>query len=312
MKILVIGGANIDITGVAAAPLRQGDSNPARVRLSGGGVGRNIACNLARLGAAVTFAGAVGNDAFGRLLRESLAEAGLDDSALIVRQGLPTGLYLALMEPDGGLFAAVNDMEAALAVAPADVEALRGAIRAARLLVVDANLRPDTLEAAARLATAYNVPLMADAVSVSKAARLSAILPHLALLKANRAEAETLAGFPLETEGTLREGCRALLDAGPHRVYLTRGEQGSCAADKDAFCMQPALPAVAMNVNGAGDAFAAGAAFSFCLGGTLAENARFGAACAAITVESADAVSKNLSHESVQNQLAGLRMDQER
>ncbi|MDR2785267.1 MAG: carbohydrate kinase family protein [Treponema sp.] len=299
MKIAVIGGANIDITGISAAPLRERDSNPAKVHLSGGGVGRNIACNLARLGADVSFVGAIGDDGFGKLLRESLAESGLDDSALIVRKDLATGLYLVLMEPTGEMFIAVNDMAAVESISPGDMEALSGIVRASNLVVVDANLRLDTLEALARLAALYKVPLMADAVSVSKAGRLKAILPCLTLLKANRSEAAALAGFPLDTDEALWEGCRRLLDEGTAQVYLTLGAQGSCCASGGGFFRQPVLPAALVNVNGAGDAFAAGTAYSFCCGRLPEENAVFGAACAAVTVESGDGVSKTLTPEKV-------------
>jgi pseudouridine kinase len=307
MKITVIGGANVDITGIAVAPLRERDSNPARVHISGGGVARNIACNLARLGAETTFVSAIGDDGFGTLLRESLAESGLGDSALIVRKGLTTGLYLALLEPGGELFVAVNDMAAVESIGPADVETLGAAIAASDLAVVDANLRGETLEALARLAASLRVPLMADAVSVSKAGRLKAILPNLALLKANRAEAAALAGFPLDTDEALREGCRTLLAQGIDRLYLTLGEQGSCCAAAEGFFKQPILPARLVNVNGAGDAFAAGAAYSFCRGRPLEENALFGAACAALTVESGDGVSKTLTLESVLERAARYR-----
>ena len=53
LKCAVIGAANIDIGGFPAAALAGGDSNPGRVTLSAGGVGRNIACALARLGAQI-------------------------------------------------------------------------------------------------------------------------------------------------------------------------------------------------------------------------------------------------------------------
>jgi pseudouridine kinase len=169
---------------------------------------------------------------------------------------------------------------------------------------------PDTLLAIAR--AAGGVPLMADTVSVSKVRRLQAILPHIAILKANRAEAAVLAGLvlhqstkPLGTEDALRAGCRALLDAGVKQVYITLGAEGACFAEPasgpaDGFGMQPVLASKLVNVNGAGDAFAAGVAFSYCgLRGrsNTAEHARVGAVCAAVTVESNDAVCKSLSRE---------------
>jgi pseudouridine kinase len=305
VKITVIGGANVDITGVSTAPLRERDSNPANVHLSGGGVARNMACNLARLGAEVAFISALGDDGFGKFLRESMAESGLDDSALIVRKGLSTGLYLVLLEPTGEMFVAVNDMAAVESISPEDVEALEDTIAASDLVVVDANLRVETLEALRHLAVPLRVPLMADAVSVSKAERLRAILPDLALFKANRAEAATLAGLPLNTDEALREGCRKL-SGERTAVYLTLGAQGSCCACGDSFFRQPVLPAALVNVNGAGDAFAAGTAYSFCLGLGLEETAVFASACAAVTVESGDGVSGELTLENVMERAAGI------
>jgi pseudouridine kinase len=309
MKITVVGGANVDITGMSAAPLRERDSNPAKVHLSGGGVARNIACNLVRLGAEVTFISAIGDDGFGTLLRESMAESGLDDSALIVRKGLTTGLYLVLLEPTGEMFVAVNDMTAVESLGPADMETRERTIAASDLVVVDANLPAETLKVLARIAASSRVPLMADAVSVSKAERLMPLVPDLALLKTNRAEAAVLAGFPLDTDEALREGCRTLLDRGTGQVYITLGKQGSCCASGSdtGFFRQPAIPAKLVNVNGAGDAFAAGAAYRFCKADSricpalpvtpVEENAVFGAACAALTVESNDGISKALTLE---------------
>jgi pseudouridine kinase len=308
MKITVIGGANVDITGMSAEPLRERDSNPAKVHLSGGGVARNIACNLAHLGAEVTFVSAIGDDRFGKLLRESLAESGLDDSALIVRKGLATGLYLVLLEPTGEMFIAVNDMTAVESLRPADMEALGETVAVSDLVVVDANLPVETLKALARVAVSRGVPLMADAVSVSKAGRLLPLLPNLALLKANRAEAAALAGFSVDTDEALEEGCRALLNKGTGQVYITLGERGSCCAGPDGgFFKQPRLSAKLVNVNGAGDAFAAGAAYRFCKADyrsrpgltvtPVEENAVFGAACAALTVESNNGVSRTLTLE---------------
>jgi pseudouridine kinase len=144
---------------------------------------------------------------------------------------------------------------------------------------------------------------------VSKAARLKPILPALAILKANRAEAAVLAGFPLDTDEALREGCRKILSEGVKQLYITLGEQGSCCAVGDELFIQPTLPAKLVNVNGAGDSFAAGAAYSYCLGHAANENAVFGAACAAITVESNDGVSKALTMEKVLERVAMSRLN---
>ncbi|MDR1948967.1 MAG: carbohydrate kinase family protein [Spirochaetaceae bacterium] len=305
MRITVIGGANVDITGVSAGRLRQGDSNPGTVHLSGGGVGRNIAENLRLLGAGVSFITAIGDDDFGEFLRRRITGTGPEDSRLILRRGMGTGLYLALIQPTGELYVAVNDMAAVESIGPADLESLGDYAAASDLVVLDANLLPETLEAAAR--AAGDVPIMADAVSEGKAGRLLGLLPRLEILKANRAEAAILAGFPLDTEAALGEGCRRLLDTGLRQLYITLGAGGACCASREAVFVLPALPSRMVNVNGAGDAFAAGVAYRYCLGaGSAAENGAFGAACAAITTESDNAVCGTLTRAEVEERAAHM------
>jgi pseudouridine kinase len=331
MKITVIGGANVDITGRSINPLKMADSNPAHVHLSAGGVGRNIAENLFRLGAEVAFVSAVGDDGFAEILRVFFTETGMDASHLITRRGMHTGLYLDLLEPTGDLFVAINDMEAVESLSPVDAAAFAPLLAASVFAVLDANLRPDTLEALALIAGKAGVPLMADAVSVSKVERLRPILGRLALLKTNRAEAAVLTGFPLDSDAALREGCAALLAAGVGEIHITLGAAGSCSAGgpfasrgpgsasrapAPEIACQSVLPGKKINVNGAGDAFAAGAAYRYCLNGnavrdtgaaassSAAANALFGAACAAITLESNDAVSRALTRDMAQMRLA--------
>ena len=65
---LVIGGLNMDILGTPSHSFVQRDSNIGRVRLTPGGVGRNIASHLARLGAPVELMAVLGNDVYAGLL----------------------------------------------------------------------------------------------------------------------------------------------------------------------------------------------------------------------------------------------------
>ena len=76
--IAVVGGVNIDIGGRSDAPLVAGDSNPGRIRSSLGGVGRNIAHNLALLGAKVKLITALGADDGAKRVEASCADLGID------------------------------------------------------------------------------------------------------------------------------------------------------------------------------------------------------------------------------------------
>lgn len=93
-KIAVIGGMNIDITGEPLGPLIERDVNPGRVRLSYGGVGRNIAENLVRMGFDVQLVAPIGADVYGEMLVRSCKELGIGlDYAIHLDD--PGGIYFA-------------------------------------------------------------------------------------------------------------------------------------------------------------------------------------------------------------------------
>ena len=75
-RVCVIGGANVDIHGAAYQPLRLRDSNPGSVHVSPGGVARNVAENLSRLGLDCRLVTAVGKDPNGEMLLAHGREAG--------------------------------------------------------------------------------------------------------------------------------------------------------------------------------------------------------------------------------------------
>ena len=80
MRFLVIGGANADITATTTKPFVAGDSNPGTIRLTAGGVARNIAHNLALLGDEVVFLTIFGGDVFGFLTADSCRKVGINVS----------------------------------------------------------------------------------------------------------------------------------------------------------------------------------------------------------------------------------------
>ena len=106
--ISVIGGANIDIAGRPYQKLIRADSNPGEVTLSAGGVGRNIAENLARLGAHVKLFTAVGRDMYGDKIIDEARRAGIDVSHIKQTDLAGTGFYLAVLDAAGDMDVAVS------------------------------------------------------------------------------------------------------------------------------------------------------------------------------------------------------------
>jgi pseudouridine kinase len=150
-RVVIIGGANLDIRAISAAPLIGGTSNPGRVRIMPGGVARNIAENLARLGVDTALISAVGDDPAGHQILAQTLAAGVDVTGVSTVPS-PTGIYTAILDHDGNLATAVNAMAIIEAITPEQVLMHRGSLQAADFIIADCNLAATTLESLASFA----------------------------------------------------------------------------------------------------------------------------------------------------------------
>ena len=138
--VVVAGGANMDICAAPDTALRMQDSNPGTVVTSPGGVARNIAENLARLGVDCRLIAAVGADYHGDLLLEQGRAAGIDMSAVLRLDDAPTSTYVSLLDESGDMRIAVNDMSIVEALEPERLRTHEKMLQQASLLVIDTNL----------------------------------------------------------------------------------------------------------------------------------------------------------------------------
>jgi pseudouridine kinase len=298
-RIVVIGGANLDIAGQATVSARPGDSTPGRVHTAAGGVARNIAENLARLGHAVRLVSAVGSDEDGRWLKRLTAAAGVDAGGCRVVAGARTARYLSLHAEDGRLLQAINDMAVLDALGPDAMAREAGRLRRAPAVVVDANLGEAAL--GWLFAQRTDAPLHADAVSAAKCERLRSGLARLHTLKLNRLEAEVLSGLPART-GRQRERVAAWFHAqGVRRLALSLGGEGLRLSEAGGgVCERPVWPVAVRNVTGAGDALMAALVHAQLAGWPLQRAADFALGCAALTVGVDTSNHPHLSERAVQ------------
>lgn len=256
--VVVIGGANIDRKGTGLEPLRPATSNPVRWSESDGGVARNVAENLARLGVPVGLVAAVGADAAGRALRQRARAHGIDVRGVIARRGLPTGSYTALLHPGGEMAMAASDMQAVESLVPARLAALRRCWGDAAWRVVDLNLPADSVAAQIAAVRSGGGAVVAVAVSVPKMRRLPERLDGLAVMILNADELAAATGLDSTGRDGLAEGCRRLCARGAGAVVVTAGAAGVGWNRGDALHWRPAPPSRPVDVTGAGDAFSAG------------------------------------------------------
>jgi pseudouridine kinase len=311
-QVVVIGGANMDFKCQSLAPMVLRTSNPGRLAATVGGVACNIARNLARLDVPTALFTVVGQDEFGeRILREVRA-AGID-TAMTLLSGKTTGTYVALLDHDGDMTAALSAMDAMEELTPQRIGARAAALAQARMVVADCNLSQAALTRLAELCASAHVPLAIDAVSTRKAERLRPLLKGrlpIHLLALNRDEAAILAGGTVRSDADLKRAAGVLHAMNVTHVLIGLSNRGTYASSAGAAGMlvRP-FSVVLSDVTGGGDAALAGAICGLLDGQQLAEAARWGQAAAALTVSVPETVSPSLSPATLRAMLKKRRKD---
>ena len=290
MKIACIGGAHIDRHGLLGGPLILGTSNPGAVTSDYGGVARNVAENLSRLGREVLMVSRVGDDETGRAVVSHLDSLGIDTSPVTISPR-PTASYTAILEPNGELVLGLADMAIYDELTPDLIEPALPRLLECELWFIDANLPAATIEWIARVSA--HLALAADAVSVVKSRKLAGILDTVSPLFLNIAQAASLLG--VDAFPNAEAAARAMSQRGLAGV-VTAGAEGVAAWLKNEVRVIPARPAAVRNVTGAGDALIAGALFGI-TGGVpgFFRAVQLGMTAAAITVESGSTTAPHLT-----------------
>ncbi len=297
---VVVGGVNVDIGGHAFAPLVAADSNPGRVRLSLGGVGRNIAHNLSLLGTDVRLLTAYGDDSHGQRVAASCSELGIDLSHALCVSGEATSTYLYLTDEQGEMALAVSDMEICKRITPAYLASQLGLLKNAQVVVADANIPEEALLWLAENCTA---PLFLDPVSTTKAEKLRPILHKIHTLKPNRLEAELLSGVPIHSREDVARAADVLLEKGVHRVFISLGGDGVLAAMGEQKLYLPTVPGCMVSTTGCGDAFMAALVWAHLNGADLKNTALAGLAAGSIAMEATETINPSMSAAQLKNRM---------
>lgn len=263
--ILVIGGINMDVLAMPSEEFALGDSLMGKVRLSPGGVGRNMAEQLARHGFPVELMAVLGDDSFAATLRQSCKDLGIGLKHAI-RSQENSCVYLAVHDAQGDMAIAVNDMAAMSLLNAATIKNLVSDDFSACML--DANLSEDCLMAAAQQ---LKLPLIADPVSCVKAKRMMPILAKLKAIKPNLLEA-----LLMTNQDNEHDAASFFLDKGVEQVYISMGKDGLYCASRQERYQFPATSAARGPTTGAGDAMTAGLIASIAQGKDLLECAASG------------------------------------
>lgn len=192
-KIVVVGGANLDIKGYSPNYV-SGSSSSGWIKESSGGVGRNIAEDLALLGREVVLLTAVNNDYFGEQLKEETQVVGVDTSHFKITSSrdTKTGVYLAHLDQNGDLIGAVNDMRILKEIDKNYLDQKRKIIENSSMLIFDTNLEEEIIDFLLELSQEKKMTKIVDTVSVEKALKLKKNVRKIDYLRGNLDEAEVV------------------------------------------------------------------------------------------------------------------------
>lgn len=275
--IAVVGSANLDI--VVPVP-----HHPARGEtvLGGdhaqipGGKGANQAVASARLGRYVAFVGCVGDDSAGEALRASLVASGVDTSALRVVIGIPSGIALITVGPDGDN-AIVVSPGANAHLTPQDIEA-HSQILDCDMTQLQLEIPLETTIAAARTATGL---VLLDPAPAPVDGLPAELLSEVDIVAPNETELELLARRAVDP-ADLEDLVDAARSLGVSSVVVTLGSRGALVV-ADSVTHVPAPVVDAVDTTAAGDAFRSALATQLAQGRSVIEAAHFAVRVGAVT-----------------------------
>jgi pseudouridine kinase len=188
-------------------------------------------------------------------------------------------------------------------ITPAFIYRNRRLFRDASMVVLDANLSPETLRTIFSLVEKYEVPVCADPTTATLAPRLQVYLEQLLLVTPNAAEAEALCGVRVTGRGSALKAAKKLVAAGVRIAIVTLGASGSVYATSQESGHVPTFAHEVVDLTGAGDALTAAVVFGLLQEFSVAEAVRLGSSAAALTLLCRDTVCPDLSLERLYDQL---------
>jgi len=299
--IAVAGSANTDMVAFVPRLPSRGETVLAGSYVqAGGGKGANQAIAARRMGADVVFIGAVGRDANGEATRRTLASEGIDVSCLFDKD-VHSGTALILVEEGSGENVIAVAPGANHALSPDDIRSAAVAIASCDLLLVQMEIKPETIAAAVEAASDAGRPVMLNPAPAPAPELLHVLLPKITWLTPNQHELARITGgkSPHAAAGEL-------FSYGLKGLFVTLGSEGAALylPDKPPEKV-PAFKVAPVDTVGAGDAFNGALAVMIAEGRPLEEALAAAAAAGALAVTKKGAQPSQPYRSDVERLVAG-------
>ncbi len=295
--VTVIGGANVDIQGFSLDKLKLNDSNPGKVKVSAGGVGRNIAENLSRLGIRTKLISAFGDDLYGEKISDECRAAGIDIDNCLILKNISSSTYLSVLDENGDMKVAISDMNIIDFLNIDFIKTKAHIIENSSAIIIDTNLSQEVIE---YLLNNYkNKTFFIDTVSTTKARKVKDLIGYFHTIKPNIYETEELTGIKIVENKDIEAATEILLNKGVKRVFITLGERGVLYRDKltKKFVKPPTVKV--LNATGAGDAFMAGLVYGYINDLEIQDTIQFSMYASEMALSHENTINPNISADNI-------------
>ncbi|RUL51601.1 PfkB family carbohydrate kinase [Lysinibacillus antri] len=293
--IVCIGGANVDRKFHINESVQYGTSNPAHLTESVGGVARNIAENLGRLGNNVKLITTLGLDQDAETIKQT-SGAYINFDLSINLANHKTGSYSAVLDSNGELILALADMAIYDLLLPTELMKHDASVFNAKCIIVDLNCPKETILYLQNIAFEKQIPFIIVPVSSPKMKNMPDDLIGVSHFICNLDEAEMYLNTKLQSEHDYIDAVKRLLEKGAQNVVLTLGGKGVIAGNLLSINRFEAVKVSHVeDVTGAGDAFVSALTHGVLNGEQFYDAVKFGLYNAAKTLQSDKTVRQDLS-----------------
>lgn len=297
--ILVFGVSVYDIFGFTYNNYRANDSNPGRVKVSFGGVCRNISENMERLGLNTKFISIVGNDEKGKSILEHAKKINLDMKDSLIVEGESTPTYMAILNEQGEMESAIVDMKITDRITEEFIDSKSEIIKNSAYMVLDI----DNSSIVEYILTKYEgcTNFILDPVSAAKVKHIKHLVGKFHTIKPNRHEAEVLCGFTISNVEDVKKAGRFFLNLGVKKVFISLDAEGIYYNNGSEEGIIKANDVKVVNVTGAGDSCVAGIGYGYMKGLTIEDTLKYAIAMASITISHEATIHPEMSCSFVEN-----------
>ena len=290
IKVAVIGTIFVDCKGFAHESYNAAGRNLGSIRFIHGGVGRNVAENMANVGIPTTFISSVDRTGLGKEVVEKLHQTGVDTRYILEQDQTGMGMWMAILNEKGDLAGSISQMPLLDELETFLAHHGHALFQDVTHIVLELDLTAAITKKVIDLARTRNIPVYGIPGNLSIILAHREVLADVDCLVCNEIEASRLLDIPFETlERTqmYRRLEHFVYESGLSSMVVTLGSKGAVYFDRFTGIAgyQPVFPVEVVDSSGAGDAFFSGTIAGLINGEPLAQAVQYGSRIAAWTIQ---------------------------